>query len=102
MKQPPDFLKKLEEKDADYVRHLKANLKTEHTDGALPAKIKLLMAMALDAAHGDIQGVKQLSKVAYEAGATEEEMLEIIEVVGNTCGLQGLYIVLNGLDVFEK
>jgi alkylhydroperoxidase/carboxymuconolactone decarboxylase family protein YurZ len=102
MKKAPEFLEMLEEKDAEYTRHIKANLRNNHEDKALPAKVKLLMAMALDAAHGDREGVDQLSKRAYEAGATEEEMLETAEVVGTTCGLQGLYIALKGLDVFSR
>lgn len=102
MKNAPEFLDLLEEKDAEYARHIKANLRNNHEDNALPAKVKLLMAMALDAAHGDREGVDQLSKRAYEAGATEAEMLETAEVVGTTCGLQGLYIALKGLEVFSK
>lgn len=102
MKKAPYFLSSLEEKDADYAKHIKALVQRNHKDGSLPAKIKLLIAMALDAAHGDREGVKQLSKRAYEAGATEKEMLEVAEVVGTTCGIQGLYIALKGLDVFES
>ncbi|MBS3748610.1 MAG: carboxymuconolactone decarboxylase family protein [Candidatus Thermoplasmatota archaeon] len=102
MKKAPEFLEILEKKDAEYTSHIKANLRNNHEDKALPAKVKLLMAMALDAAHGDREGVNQLSKRAYEAGATEAEMLETAEVVGTTCGLQGLYIALKGLDVFSR
>jgi alkylhydroperoxidase/carboxymuconolactone decarboxylase family protein YurZ len=102
MKKTPDFLKTLEEMDAEFTHHIIANLQKNHNDGALSAKTKLLMAMALDAAHGDRNGVIQLSKQAMEAGATEEEMLETAEVVGVTCGLQGLYIALKGLDVFKE
>ena len=96
------IFRNIRKKDAEYTSHIKANLRKNHEDKALPAKVKLLMAMALDAAHGDREGVDQLSKRAYEAGATEEEMLETAEVVGTTCGLQGLYIALKGLDVFSR
>lgn len=102
MKKTPDFLAEFEEKDAEFISHIKANLARNHQDGALPAKTKLLIAMALDAAHGDKDGVKALSKQAYEAGATQQEMIETAEVVGVTCGLQGFYMALKGLDVFKK
>jgi alkylhydroperoxidase/carboxymuconolactone decarboxylase family protein YurZ len=102
MKKTPDFLAELEKKDAEFISHIKANLASNHKDGALPAKTKLLMAMALDAAHGDKNGVKALSKQAFEAGVTEQEIIETAEVVAVTCGLQGLFTALKGLDVFKK
>jgi len=97
MKKAPEFLDLLEEKDAEFTRHIKANLKNEHEDSALPAKIKLLMVMALDAAHGEHEGVKIVAERAREAGATEEEILETVKLVGNTCGIQGLYVGMHAL-----
>jgi alkylhydroperoxidase/carboxymuconolactone decarboxylase family protein YurZ len=98
MKKGPEFLNILEEKDAEFTRHIKANLEKEHEDSALPAKIKLLMILALDAAHGEHEGVKIVAKRAREAGATEEEILETVKVVGNTCGIQGLYVAMNAFQ----
>ena len=38
-------------------------------DGALPRKIRLLIAMVLDAVHGASDGVKSLAREAIKAGA---------------------------------
>ena len=97
MKQGPNFLTILEEKDAEYASLIKAMIKKENQDTALPAKIKALIIMALDASHGMGMGVKLLAEQARKKGATEQEILETIELVGNTCGLQGLITALNAL-----
>lgn len=96
MSTEPEFLKILKENDPEYAERIKKNLAEERKDSALPAKIKLLIAMALDAAHGDTLGVKMLSKQARKKGATDQELLETIKIVGNTCGIQGLAIAING------
>ncbi len=49
-------------------------------DGALPRKFKLLIAMALDAAHGTVEGVKALTEQAMKAGATKDEIMEALRV----------------------
>ncbi|ADI73663.1 Carboxymuconolactone decarboxylase [Methanohalobium evestigatum Z-7303] len=87
----PEFLQILKEKDPKYAANLLENFSETQTDGALSAKTKLLIAMALDAGNGDIDGVKALSQHAREAGATEEEILEVIKVIGSVCGTQGLF-----------
>jgi alkylhydroperoxidase/carboxymuconolactone decarboxylase family protein YurZ len=46
----------------------------------MPMKIKVLMAMALDTAHGTVEGVKSLTQQAMEAGATKEEIMETLRV----------------------
>ena len=97
MEQVPGFLKKLKEKDADYATHLQAIMEKEQKDTALPAKVKALIIMALDAAHGDRKGVEMLADRARRAGASEQEIVETVELVGNTCGIQGLIVALNGL-----
>ena len=47
-------------------------------DGVLPRKIKLLIAMALDAVHGASDEVQSLAKEALKAGATKEEITEAL------------------------
>jgi len=61
------------------------------TDGALPRKFKLLIAMALDAAHGTVTGVKSLTEQALKAGATREEVMETLRVVHYISGAGGVY-----------
>ena len=68
------------------------------SDGALPAKTKLLIAMALDAAHGAADGVKALATQALANGATKEEVLEAVRVAYHVCGAGSVYTAARGLD----
>ena len=80
---------------------LKAANDVVYTNGALPRRIKLLIALALDAAHGAAGGVRSLPQSALEEGATREEIAEAVRVthhlggVGSVCtaslGLQELF-----------
>ncbi len=47
-----------------------------YCDGALPRKMKLLIAMVFDASHGAVSGVKSLAQSAVKAGATKAEIAE--------------------------
>lgn len=60
-------------------------------DGVLPRKIKLLIAMALDASHGTVQGVKSLTQQAIQAGATQEEIVEALRVTQYISGAGAVY-----------
>ena len=60
-------------------------------DGALPRKFKLLIAMALDASHGTVQGVKSLAEQAMKAGASKEEIVETIRVAQYISGVGSVY-----------
>ena len=61
------------------------------TDGALPRKVKLLIAMALDAAHGAAEGVRSLADLALKAGATKEEIMEAVRVTQYVSGVGAVY-----------
>ena len=60
-------------------------------NGALPRKFKLLIAMALDAAHGAVDGVRALAEQAMKAGATKEEIAEAIRVAQYISGVGSVY-----------
>ena len=60
-------------------------------DGALPRKVKLLIAMALDASEGAIEGVRSLAEQALKAGATKEEVAEAVRVAQYICGVGCVY-----------
>lgn len=66
-------------------------------DGTLPKKFKLLIAMALDASHGAVQGVKALAQAAMQAGATKEEITEALRVAQYISGLGSVYTVPQAL-----
>jgi alkylhydroperoxidase/carboxymuconolactone decarboxylase family protein YurZ len=61
-------------------------------DGALPARIKYLMAMAFDAAHGAAGGVTSLARQAMEHGASKAELLEALHVANYLSGVGSVYI----------
>jgi AhpD family alkylhydroperoxidase len=87
----PDFMKRLDETDA-----------LVYADGALPRKVKLLMAMAFDAANGAQGGVRALAEQAMRAGATKQEIAEALRVAFQLSGVGCLYTASFGLkDLLE-
>ncbi len=70
-------------------------------EGALPKKVKLLIAMALDASHGTIEGVRALAGAAIQAGATKEEITETLRVAQYISGVGSVYTAAHALkEVF--
>lgn len=67
-------------------------------DGALPGKMKILIAMALDAAHGATGGVRALARSAMKVGATREEIGEALRVALFVCGVGSAYTAANALS----
>jgi alkylhydroperoxidase/carboxymuconolactone decarboxylase family protein YurZ len=67
-------------------------------DGALPAKYKLLTAMALDAVTGAANGVKSLAMQAITAGATKAEIFETLRVAYHISGAGSVYTAAQGLN----
>jgi alkylhydroperoxidase/carboxymuconolactone decarboxylase family protein YurZ len=66
-------------------------------DGALPQKFKFLIAMALDAAHGAVRGVKFLAQAAMQSGATKEEVMEALRVAYCVSGAGSIYTAAQAL-----
>ena len=66
-------------------------------DGALPRKVKLLIALAFDAAHGADQGVRSLAQSAMKEGATLREIAEAVRVAYHLAGVGSLYTASKGL-----
>ena len=60
-------------------------------DGVIPKKYKILIAMALDAAHGAGDGVRGLTNQAMQAGATKEEIAETLRVALFISGVGSTY-----------
>jgi alkylhydroperoxidase/carboxymuconolactone decarboxylase family protein YurZ len=68
-------------------------------EGALPRKFKLLIAMALDATHGAVRGVRALAEQAMKAGATKEEIAETLRVTQYISGVGSVY---TAADAFKE
>ncbi|MDP2645016.1 MAG: carboxymuconolactone decarboxylase family protein [Desulfobacterales bacterium] len=81
----------LEKIDPDLLKLVQNTSSLALGEGALPRKFKFLIAMALDASHGAVDGVKSLAEQAMKAGATREEVTETIRVVQYVCGAGGVY-----------
>ncbi|MHA1378577.1 MAG: carboxymuconolactone decarboxylase family protein [Candidatus Helarchaeota archaeon] len=86
-----------EKVDPELLKHVETSFKFALSDGALPRKIKLLIAMALDASHGAVPGVKSLAKAAIDAGATKEEILEAIRVAQYISGVGCVYVASHAI-----
>ena len=70
--------------------------------GALPEKIKLLIALALDASHGAVSGVRALAQAALAAGATRQEIAETLRVAQYVSGAGAVYTAAAALkDLFS-
>jgi alkylhydroperoxidase/carboxymuconolactone decarboxylase family protein YurZ len=83
--------------DPEFIHHLQDTNQLIYTDGALPKKFKLLMAMAFDAAHGAEGGVRSLANAAVREGATKQEIAEALRVAYHLAGVGTLYIASRAL-----
>jgi alkylhydroperoxidase/carboxymuconolactone decarboxylase family protein YurZ len=90
-------LSALQKIDPRMMDHLKEMSELIYCSGALPKKVKLLMAMAFDAAHGADPGVKALALAAMKEGATKEEIAETLRVAYHLSGVGALYTGSIGL-----
>jgi alkylhydroperoxidase/carboxymuconolactone decarboxylase family protein YurZ len=90
-------LKVLEKLDPELLKLVEDNSKFALSDGALPRKYKLLIALALDASLGAVQGVKTLAQAAMQAGATKEEVREAVRVAQYVCGASCVYVAAQAL-----
>jgi alkylhydroperoxidase/carboxymuconolactone decarboxylase family protein YurZ len=61
------------------------------SEGAVPQKLKLLIAMAIDAEHGAQQGAVALGRRAIKLGATKEEIVEALRVAYYIGGTRALF-----------
>ena len=86
-----DPLKVYENFDPEIGKQLENIRSFAFKDGALSSKIKILIAMALDASHGAVQGVRALANMAMKAGATKQEIGEALRVALYVSGAGSAY-----------
>jgi alkylhydroperoxidase/carboxymuconolactone decarboxylase family protein YurZ len=67
------------------------------SDGALPAWVKLLMAMQIDAVFNHPGGVRYYGKRARQLGATTEQVAEAIQVLRMFAGRPAMVTGVEGL-----
>ena len=95
---PEDPLKTFENLDPKLLSLVRETERLALEDGALPRKFKLLIALALDAAHGADEGVKALAQIATQAGATKEEIAETLRVALYVSGVGSIYTASKALS----
>jgi len=83
--------------DPAILQHLQDSDGLIYADGALSRKMKLLIAMAFDAAHGAANGVRALASAALQAGASTAEIAEALRVAYHLSGVGALYTASQGL-----
>jgi len=94
---PEHPLKIFEDLDPALLKLVNQTSEFALADGALPKKTKLLIAMALDAAHGAVGGVAALARQAMQAGATKEEVAEALRVAQYVSGVGSVYTAAHAL-----
>ena len=90
-------LKIFEKLDPEFLKLVQGTRDFALADGALPKKFKFLIALALDASHGAVEGVKSLAQAAMNAGATREEITETLRVAHYICGAGSVYTAARAL-----
>ena len=70
-----------------------------YTPGALDVKTKLLIAFALDVARHRQGGARQLAERARAFGATEDELVEVLQIRYSVSGMQSLSLGAPALDL---
>jgi alkylhydroperoxidase/carboxymuconolactone decarboxylase family protein YurZ len=84
-------LKIFEKLDSELFKLFESSRAFTFEDGTLSRKSKLLIALALDAAKGKAQGVKSLTQLAMQVGATIEEIMETLRVAFFVNGVGCIY-----------
>jgi len=90
-------LKIFEKMDPELLNVVKNTNAFALADGALSRKFKFLIAMALDASHGAVEGVKALAEQAIKAGTTKEEIAETLRVTQYISGAGSVYTAARAL-----
>jgi len=72
------------------------------SEGALPQKFKVLIAMAIDVEHGALQGATSLGRRALKLGATKDEIIETLKVSYYVGGNRALFTSAQALQNLFK
>jgi alkylhydroperoxidase/carboxymuconolactone decarboxylase family protein YurZ len=94
---PLDAYKEIDPKVIECYENLR---NSAFSEGALSPKVKLLIAIAIDAEHGAVQGATSLGQMAIGLGVTKEEIIEALRVayfVGGNLALFTSAVVLKNL-----
>jgi alkylhydroperoxidase/carboxymuconolactone decarboxylase family protein YurZ len=93
-----DPLNVIKEADLSLFEQINRNHELAFQDGEITAKNKLLIALAIDAAHHAEDGIKSLAILALKAGASKNEILETLRIVNFICGVGSIYAAAGALE----
>ena len=85
---PLDAYKEFDPKLIEHYEKLQA---LSYSEGALSAKFKLLIAMAIDVEHGSLQGAIAIGHRAIKMGATKKEIVETLRIAYQIGGNRALF-----------
>lgn len=86
----PPFVQQIAKRDPELHEAVVKIIELAMTAGALDAKTKTFIALALDAYIGSERGVMVLSNRARELGATEQEINEVLRIAYYVSGMKTL------------
>jgi len=95
-------LVKFVEQLPDVFKQVRAQTTETYKDGALSAKVKRLMAMAIALGAGCRNCVLAQTMYALENGATKEEVLEALSVVVSIRGTTGVAESLRVIQLLDE
>lgn len=76
----PPFLKALESYDPEFAQVMEKMVSLSLAEGSLDPKTRTLIALALDAALGALEGVASLAQQARKIGVTDQEISEALRL----------------------
>ena len=77
--------------DPKLIEHYEKLQSLSYSEGALSAKFKLLIALAIDVEHGSLQGAIAIGHRAMKMGATKEEIVEALRIAYQIGGNRALF-----------
>ncbi|MEL4305760.1 carboxymuconolactone decarboxylase family protein [Methanococcoides sp. LMO-2] len=97
----PHILETLGELDPHFLRKYNRCNQKILSDGALPAKYKILMALAVVASKQCERCTVVQMKSALQNGATKEEIMETLEVISITSGAPAVAACRDALKLLK-
>jgi alkylhydroperoxidase/carboxymuconolactone decarboxylase family protein YurZ len=91
----PWFFEIVEKNDPEFVALLAVDRDFAMSEGAIPAKYKMLMTMIIDALLAHDAGVATIANRARDLGASEDEIKEAVRVAYLYGGTPALVSALN-------
>lgn len=98
----PHILEILGELDPNHLTRYNACNKRLLSDGAIPAKYKVLMALAVVASKQCERCAQTQMINAINHGATKEEIMETMDVIGITSGAPAVAACRDALKLLQK